>query len=73
MKDLKQRIDEIHDMKAIPHFHRIRVAIETAAPETAEDLDWIAAKFESLCRETCGQKTTIDGLRRSLDRKKYGH
>lgn len=71
METLKERIDAIHDPKAIPHFHKVRRAIEEAAPETAEDLDWIAAKFETLTRKTRGQESTIASLQRSLRGRAY--
>lgn len=71
MDNLKERIDAIHDPKAIPHFHKIRRAIEEAAPETAEDLDWIAAKFETLTRTTRGQESTIKSLQRNMYGKHY--
>lgn len=71
METLKERIDAIHDPKAIPHFHKVRRAIEEAAPETAEDLDWIAAKFEKLTRTTRGQESTIASLQRSLRGRSY--
>lgn len=71
MSKLEEQITSMHDLKAQEHFHKLRRLIEEGAPEFADDLTWIADKYESMTRTNRGMTSTINNLKRSLYGKKY--